>query len=151
MRLRRRGKVDYHARSKAALPIIDPLKNELESNVAWITSKELEVLLQWNGVPVSKMGNIVNRQVLYQQFTGGDTEETSILAPWTEINQAELDALRNAPIEMSNTAHGRFKEQKKRDAERAYQKITPAEKKLVPAEAHGDRRGRCQQWANTTI
>ncbi len=29
---------------------------------------------------------------------------------------------------MSDTAYGRFEEQKKRDTERAYQKMTPAEK-----------------------
>jgi hypothetical protein len=86
------------------------------------------MLLRWKGVPVSKMGNVANRRVLYQQFTEGDAEETSILALWMEINQAELDALRNAPIEMSNTAYGRFEEQKKSDVERAYQKMTPAEK-----------------------
>jgi hypothetical protein len=38
----------------------------LENNITWLTSKELEVLLRWKGVPVLKMGNIANRQVLYQ-------------------------------------------------------------------------------------
>jgi hypothetical protein len=127
----KKSRVEYHARSEAALPIVDRLKNELESNVARLTSKELEVLLRWKGVPVSKMGNVANRRVLYQQFTEGDAEETrSILALWTAIDQAELDALRNAPIEMSDTAYGRFEEQKKRNAEWAYQKMTPAEKDL---------------------
>jgi hypothetical protein len=108
--------VEYHMRQEAALPIVEHLRNVLENNVAWLTTKELEVLLRWKGVPVSKMGNITNRHMLYQQFAGGE-EEASILAPWTEIDQAELDALRNAPIKLSNTAYGPFEEQKKRDIE----------------------------------
>jgi hypothetical protein len=45
-----------------------------------------------------------------------------------EIDQAELGALRNAAIEMSDTAYRQFEEQKKRDTEQAYQKMTPVEK-----------------------
>ena len=37
--------VEYHARHKATLPIVDRLKNELENNVGRLKSKELEVLL----------------------------------------------------------------------------------------------------------
>jgi hypothetical protein len=48
-------------------------------------------------------------------------EEVSIPAPWTDIDEAELIALRDAPIEMYNTAYGRLEEQKKRDAERTFQ------------------------------
>jgi hypothetical protein len=40
-----------------------------------------------------------------------------ILAPWTGIDQEELDALRNAPIKLSVTAYRWFEEQKKRDVE----------------------------------
>jgi hypothetical protein len=39
----------------------------------------------------------------------------SIPAPWTEIDQVELDALRNASIQLSDTAYRRFEEKKKRD------------------------------------
>ena len=52
----------------------------------------------------------------------------SIPAPWTEITKAELVALRDGPIAIYDTAYGRFEEQKKRDIERAYQKMTAAEK-----------------------
>ena len=45
----------------------------------------------------------------------------SIPAQWTENYQTELDALRNAPIEMADTSYGRFLAQQKRDMERAYQ------------------------------
>ena len=52
----------------------------------------------------------------------------SIPAPWTENDQTEFDALRNAPIEMANTSYGRFLAQQKRVAERAYQKMSDEEK-----------------------
>jgi len=51
-------------------------------------------------------------------------------APWTEIDEAELIALRNGPIAICSTAYGWFEEQKKRDVERAYQKMTAAEKEV---------------------
>jgi hypothetical protein len=62
----KKSQVEYHARRKAALLIIDRLENELENNVGWLKSKELEVLLQWKGVPVSTMGNVANGRILYQ-------------------------------------------------------------------------------------
>jgi hypothetical protein len=46
----------YHARCKAALPILDHLGYDLESNVAQLTIKELEILLKWKGVAVWKIG-----------------------------------------------------------------------------------------------
>ena len=67
----------YHARRKAALPVLYCLENELENVVAWLTGKELEVLLRWKDVPVSKIGNVANRRVLYQQFTDGGEEENN--------------------------------------------------------------------------
>ena len=106
---REKGKnswVEYHARHKAALPIVDLLKNELENNVGWLKSKELEVLLRWKGVPVSTMGNVTNRHILYQQFAEGGAEEAGIRTLWTEINEAELIALRDAPIAMCDTVTG---------------------------------------------
>ena len=51
-------------------------------------------------------------------------------APWTEINEADLIALRDGPIATCDTAYGRFEEQKKRDVERAYQKMTTAENEV---------------------
>ena len=35
-----------------------------------LCNKELEVLLKWKGIAVSKMGNMANKQELYQQFAG---------------------------------------------------------------------------------
>ncbi len=72
--------VEYHVRSKAALPIFDRLKNELKNDVGRLKRKELEVLLRRKGVPVSTMGNVVNRRILYQQFAEGGSEEAGIPA-----------------------------------------------------------------------
>jgi hypothetical protein len=38
--------------------------------------------------------------------------------------------LRDVPIAMCNTTYRRFEEQKKRDVERAYQKMTATEKEV---------------------
>ena len=127
----KKSRVEYHARREAALPIVDHLEHELDNNVGRLTSKELEVLLWWKGVATSKMGNVANRRLLYQQFAEGDVvEEVSIPAPWTDIDEAKLIALRDAPIEKYDTAYGRFEEQKKRDVERLYQKMSAAEKEI---------------------
>jgi hypothetical protein len=70
------------------------------SPVGRLTSKELEILLWWKGVGASKMGNVANSQLLYQQLAKGDLEEVSIPAPWTKIDKVELIALRDAPIKI---------------------------------------------------
>jgi hypothetical protein len=128
----KKSRVEYHARREATLPIVDRLKNELENNFGRLKSKELENLLRWKGVLVSTMGNVANRSILYQQFAeGGAEDEVGIVpAPWMEINEAELIALRDGPIAICDTAYGRFEEQKKRDVERAYQKMTATEKEV---------------------
>ncbi len=69
--------------------------------------------------------------MLYQQFADGGEEEeddTSIPAPWTDANEAGLVALTNAPIEMADTSYGRFLATQKKDAERAFQHMSPAER-----------------------
>jgi hypothetical protein len=53
---------------------------------------------------MSKMGNVANRRILHEQFAVGGTEEVSIPTPWTENDQIELNAPRNAPIKMANTS-----------------------------------------------
>jgi hypothetical protein len=98
------SRVKYYLRRKAALPILERLVNELGKNVRWQTSKELEMLLWWKGVPVSKMGNVANRCILHKQFAEGGMEEVSIPTPWMKNDQIELNALRNAPIKMADTS-----------------------------------------------
>jgi len=129
----KKRRLEYRARREAALPILDRLENVLEHAVMRLARKELEVLLRWKSVPVSKMGNVANRGVLYQyqQFASeGDEEEdnASIPAPWMDANEAGLVALRNAPIEMANTSYGRFLATQKRDSERAYQHMDAEER-----------------------
>ena len=70
-----------------------------------------------------------NKRALYQQFTGnkGD-KDLGDPAQWTEADEANLEERRNAPIEMGHTTYGRYKAGQKRNAEQAYQKMTPAEK-----------------------
>ncbi len=127
----KKRRLEYHARREAALPVLDRLENVLENIVARLTGKELEVLLRWKSVPVSKMGNVANRRVLYQQFADGGEEEeddASIPAPWTDADKTGLVALRNAPIEMADPSYGRFLATQKRDAERAYQHMDAEER-----------------------
>jgi hypothetical protein len=123
-----KSRVEYHLRRKAALPILEHLVNEPENNVGQQTSKELEMLLWWKGIPVTKMGNVENRDILYQQFSEGGAEEVSIPALWMENDQIELNALRNAPTKMDNTSYGCFLVHQKRDMEHAYQKMSPRRK-----------------------
>jgi len=99
----KKNRAEYHASYEGALPILDCLKNDLESDAKQLRSKELEIPLKWKGTAVSKMGSVANRRVLFQQVAEGGAEEAIIPAPWIEINQAELDALRNAPIKLSST------------------------------------------------
>ncbi len=81
-------------------------------------------------MPVSKMGTVADRRILYHQFAEGGAEEVGIPASWTEIDEAEFIALRDAPIAMRDTAYGRFEEHKKRDVERAYKKMSATEKEV---------------------
>ena len=123
--------LEYRTRRKAGLPVLDRLENVLENAITGLTGKEFEVLLRWKGVPVSKMGNVVNRRVLYQQFSDGGEEEeddASIPVPWTDADKAGLVALRNTPIEMANTLYERFLATQKRDAERAYRHMDAEER-----------------------
>jgi hypothetical protein len=55
---------------------------------------------------------------------GGEENEGSSIIPacWAEANEAELEVLKNAAIEMGDTAYGRHEAQMKRDAEMALKK-----------------------------
>jgi hypothetical protein len=45
-----------------------------------------------------------------------------------DANKAGLVALMNTPIEMAGTSYGRFLAMQKRDAERVFQHMSPAER-----------------------
>jgi hypothetical protein len=84
-------------------------------------------------VPVLTVGNVTNRQTLYQQFAEGGAEDKVgiVPAPWTEINEAKLITLWDGPILICNTVYGWFEEQKKRDVEQAYKKMSAKERKTL--------------------
>ena len=60
--------IEFHARHDAALFVLDRLDHELDGNIERLTNNDLGVLLRWNGVLPSKMGNMANKRALYQQF-----------------------------------------------------------------------------------
>jgi hypothetical protein len=114
-------RVEFHARRNATLVVLDRLDHKLDGNVKRLTNKDLEVLLRWKGVLPSKTGNMANKRALYQQFAG-DRGDNDLGKParWMEADKANLEELRNAPIEMGDTTYGRFEAGQKRDGERAY-------------------------------
>jgi hypothetical protein len=64
----KKSRIEFSVKRDVALPVLDRLTNELDENVLRLTSKVLEVLLRWKGVPVFKMVNVANRRELYQQL-----------------------------------------------------------------------------------
>jgi hypothetical protein len=97
--------IEFHARRDAALVVLNRLHHESDGNIESLSNKELEVLLRWKGVPVSKMGNMASRRALYKQFAG-DRGDNNLGDPaqWRETVEANFEARRNAPIEMGDTA-----------------------------------------------
>jgi hypothetical protein len=96
-------RIEFHAGSDAALVVLDRLKHELDNVVMWLCNKELDVFLKWKGIAVSKLGNMVNRRLLFQQFAS-DRRDDDLGDPakWTEASEGALNALRDAPIPMGD-------------------------------------------------
>jgi hypothetical protein len=117
---------------KEVLPILNRLENELDGNVDRLKDGELKALLKWKGVSALKMGNVAAKKVLYKKIVeeggGGKGDEVSIADRWTDADEAALDALKNAPIEMGDTAYGRYEAKKKKDIKWAYKKMMAKEK-----------------------
>ena len=86
---------------------------------------ELETLLKWKGVQVSKMGDKAGRRALYKQFVeeGGGGDETA--CAWTDADEDELEALKNAPIKMADTSYGSYEAKQERNVVRACRKMMP--------------------------
>ncbi len=70
---------------------------------------------------------------------GKENKGLSIIpAWWTEANKAELEVLKNAPIEMGDTAYGHHKAQMKRDAKTAFKKMSTAKREALLREINKD-------------
>ena len=67
--------IEFHTRRNAALIILDRLNHESDGSAARLTNKEMEVLLRWKGVPLSKMANMASKRALYQQIVGDRGED----------------------------------------------------------------------------
>ena len=52
----------FHERHDTALIIFDHLEKDWGSNIVWSCNKELDVLLKWKGIAVSRMDNMSNRE-----------------------------------------------------------------------------------------
>ncbi len=55
----------------------------------------------------------------------------SIPARWTDANKVRLDALKNMPIELGDTACGRHEMEKKKDVVQAIKKMMPKERVAI--------------------
>ncbi len=115
----KKSRTVYHVRRDAAIPIFDHNEYELEGNHTKLCGKELEVLLKWKGVAASKMKTILDKRTLFQKFVDDGTigleDKSSIPAWWTDANEARLNALQSAPIELGDTVYGRHEAEKKKD------------------------------------
>jgi hypothetical protein len=110
----RKQRKEFHERREAALIVLDRLEYKLDGNVNQLCDGDLKMLLRWKGVPISKMGNMATKRVHYKKIVdggaGGD-DEASNPAPWTVNGEYELERLRTAPIDIGDTAYGRFEAQ----------------------------------------
>ncbi len=69
----------------------------MNGNVDTVTNTELEKLLQWKGIVVSKMGKRAERKVLYKQTVeegkGINVDWLGPCVTWTDADEEELEAL----------------------------------------------------------
>ena len=65
----KKSRTEGNARRDAALIVLDRLVNHLNGNVGALLSKELETLLKWKGVQVSKMGDKTVKRALYKKMS----------------------------------------------------------------------------------
>jgi hypothetical protein len=112
--------------------VLDYLKNDLNVNVSQLSGTELLVLLWLKLIPMTNVGSMANKQVLYQKCVDNDAQDekdgANIPAQWTDTDEARLEVLMNMPVLLGNIVHGPQVVQKKRDAKRAYQKMLANEK-----------------------
>jgi hypothetical protein len=90
----------------------DALTN-MQYNV--MNTTELETLLKWHNVPKAtkeKKASMVARWAMI--WEGG--QKSPFFEVWTDVDEAKLEELKAMNIDMSQTAVGRLKELKKREA-----------------------------------
>jgi hypothetical protein len=123
----KKSRMEGNAKRDAALIVLNRLENHLDDNVDALLSKELETLLKWKGVQVLKMGDKVAKRSLYKKIVeeGGGVKTAY---SWMDANEEELEALKNAPIEMADTSYGRYEAEQKRNVVRVCRKMTPKER-----------------------
>ena len=119
---------EYHQRNAVARPILDRLKNELQSNVDKLNNTELTAVLKAKGIPVTKMGKVADKKKLLKSILEADDGEIpSNLQEWTSADEESLEKLKNQTIEdidESQTSFGIFKAEKKKDLERFYRTLS---------------------------
>jgi hypothetical protein len=127
----RKSRIEITERREAALVVLDRLDHEIGSEVDKLCDNDLKTLLRWKGVPASKMGLVSKKRAIYKKMVedgNGVDNDSNNPAPWTDEDENELEHLKTAQITISNTAYGRFKAQKKRDAVLAYKRMSPEER-----------------------
>ncbi len=150
MEREKKKRLGNHARRKGVLPILNCLEHKLNSNVGRLKDSNLKVLLKRKGIPTLNMGNMAAKKVLYKKNVeeggGGKEDKASITARGLDNDNAALDTLKYAAMEMGNTTYGRFETKKKKDIKQVYKKMTAEEKndlmrklaKLNPEGANGN-------------
>jgi hypothetical protein len=97
----KKSQVEYHARCQVALPILDLLKNDLESNVARLT-RRWRFSLNGKALQCRKWETWQTDLYCTNNLL---REQRRMQASQPDGQQEDLDALRNAPIKLSNTAY----------------------------------------------
>jgi hypothetical protein len=136
MNTEKKAQIAYHMKKDAAELVLICLEHELDNDTNKLCGKDLDTLLCWKGV-IGKLPNIANKCTMYLELSTKGGKE-NILAWWTEAAKAELEALKNAPIKMSDTAYGRHEAQMKRDTKMAFKKMSAAKREAFLHEINED-------------
>jgi hypothetical protein len=130
MNKEKKARIAYDAKKDAADLVLNRLEHELDNDINKLCGKDLDTLLCWKGI-VGKLPNITNKHAMYLQLStkgGKENEGLSIILAWWTEAEVELEALKNVPIKMGNTAYGRHEAQIRRDAKTAFKKMSEAER-----------------------
>ena len=92
-----------------------------------LSDTELGILLLFHGVPVGKMGNKPDKKAKWQAIINNE-EKIPSMPLWTDQDEAKLQSLKDKPIELGDTAFGRFVDNRKQEAAAVYSKMTKEER-----------------------